>query len=353
MESVGTHLWPAQGDYYIYDELLYYAMTSDKVRNDSYKRAMRQRLSGKTVVDIGTGADICLTRFCIEAGAKKVYAIELSEEAFRSATRNVHQLKLADRVQLIRGNSFQVALPEKVDYCVSELIGTIGSSEGGLAILSAARRFLKPEGQFIPRRVFTMIAAVSLPEFLRAQPFMSEVPAYYTEMIFAQRGYPFDLRLCITNFPSEQIFSTSEICEDIDFQDMDSFTPSRNLELVITKSGAMQGFLLWVCVETTPNDVIDTLNCSGCWSPAFFPAFYPGFEVSEGDVIEISFKTIFSNTNSDFKPDYYIEGQVSRANVVLGTFSYSSPLDERRFRSSPFYERLLTTDGHPSSKPMD
>src|SRR5262249_19232127 len=80
-------LWPSVGEYFIYDELLYHAMTSDRVRTQAYRHAIEATVRGKTVVDIGSGADLVLARMCLEAGSKRVYAIEMLEQAVERARR--------------------------------------------------------------------------------------------------------------------------------------------------------------------------------------------------------------------------------------------------------------------------
>src|SRR5205807_452971 len=70
-------LWPSVGEYGVYDELMYYAMTHDEQRNRAYRASIARYVRGRTVVDIGTGADAILTRFCVEAGARHVYAVEV------------------------------------------------------------------------------------------------------------------------------------------------------------------------------------------------------------------------------------------------------------------------------------
>ena len=173
-------LWPSIGEYSLYDELMYYAMTHDEVRNQSYRVAIDRFVKGKTVLDIGTGADAILARFCIEAGAKRVYAIEMLDDSYNRARNLIASLGLNDRIILIHGDSTEVELPEKVDVCVSELLGMIGSSEGVAAILNNARRFLKDDGVMIPQRSTTKIAAVSLPEELAVRPKFTELSGYYT-----------------------------------------------------------------------------------------------------------------------------------------------------------------------------
>src|SRR5262249_1256018 len=150
-------LWPCPGDYRLYDEVTYYAMTHDDARNERYRAAIRQLVRDKVVVDIGTGQDVVLARMCVEAGARKVYAIEIQEGAYQRAVRRVRSLGLEEKIVVIHGDSAHAELPEKVDVCVSELIGAIGNSEGAAVILNDARRFLKENGIMIPDRSTTHI----------------------------------------------------------------------------------------------------------------------------------------------------------------------------------------------------
>ena len=75
-----------------------------------------------------------------------MYAIERNEDAYRRANDLINNLGLTDRIILIHGDATQVQLPERVDVCVSEILGTIGSSEGVVSLLNDARRFLKDDG---------------------------------------------------------------------------------------------------------------------------------------------------------------------------------------------------------------
>src|SRR5262249_59862107 len=112
--------WPSVGEYGAYDELLYWAMTTDEVRMHAYRSAIAHVVRGKSVVEIGTGADLALARLCLDAGAARVFAIELLDQAWRSASRLAEDLGLADRLVLMHGDSRTIALPEPVDVCVSE-----------------------------------------------------------------------------------------------------------------------------------------------------------------------------------------------------------------------------------------
>ena len=205
-------LWPTAGEYPIYDSGLYYDMSNDIHRSKRYLKAIKDIAKDKVVVDIGTGSDLNWAKASIEAGAKKVYAIEVMKDSYIKAKNLITKLNLEKKIKLINGSSMNVELPEKVDLCVSEIIGCIGNSEGACAILQDARnRFLKPDGIMVPDKCITKIAAVSLPDDFYSSPCFTEESAYYVEQTFKHVGHPFDLLLCIAYFPKNHLLSNANI----------------------------------------------------------------------------------------------------------------------------------------------
>src|SRR5262249_12271079 len=97
-------LYPSHGEYPVYDDLLYGAMAGDALRNEGYREALASVMPGKVAVDIGTGSDLALARMCVEAGAGKVYAIEVIDKSFRLAKGRIRELGLEDRITLIKGD---------------------------------------------------------------------------------------------------------------------------------------------------------------------------------------------------------------------------------------------------------
>ncbi|HET7232108.1 MAG TPA: amino acid adenylation domain-containing protein, partial [Longimicrobium sp.] len=198
-----VELWPSIGEHFVYDELIYQGLTSDERRHASYRVALERRVRGKVVVDVGTGAHAVLARMCVDAGARKVYAIEILEHAYEAAKRAIAAAGMEDRITLVHGNAMRVQLPEAADVCVSEIVEAIAGAEGAAPILNGVRRLLKEGGRFIPERNLTRIAAVSLPDALYERPAFTSVAAHYVERIFAEVGHPFNVRLCIKNFPQQ------------------------------------------------------------------------------------------------------------------------------------------------------
>jgi len=334
-------LWPSVAEYFVYDELLYDILTHDERRNRSYKIAIAQAVKDRVVLDVGTGKDAILARFCAEAGAKKVYAIELLEASYRQAKASLERLGLQDKIILMHGDATQVELPERVDVCVSEIVGSIGSSEGAIPILNdARRRHLKPDGRFIPQRSITKIAGVSLPEDVLADPAFSELTGHYAQKIFEQLGYRFDLRVCLKHCHESHLVTTAGVFEALDWTQGYIKPEIRHCQrLQVIKDGQIDGFIVWLNLETTTGETIDVLQHEYCWLPTYFPAFYPGVEVVAGDVIDVNCEVVLSD--NQLNPDYRVGGQILRQNGETINFDYQSLHHGQAFRAHPFYERLF------------
>ncbi|MDY6802242.1 MAG: amino acid adenylation domain-containing protein [Cyanobacteriota bacterium] len=338
-DETGVELWPSVAEYYVYDELLYYAMTNDVRRNQSYQVAIKQSVKDKVVVEIGTGKDAILARFCAEAGARKIYAIELDANTARQAETCVANLGLSDRIEVVVGDATKVVLPELADVCVSEIVGAIGGSEGAAVIINDSRRLLKQGGNMIPERSVTKIAAVTLPDEILEDPKFTKISGHYTDMIFEQVGYSFDLRVCIKRFPKSNVLSNVQVLEDLDFTKPVVLEETHEVEFEIGKSGRLDGFLVWLNLHTVKGEEIDILEREHCWLPIYFPVFEPGLSVSKGDRIKGICRRSLCDNN--LNPDYAIKGQLLKGNGEAIDFEHISYHYKQRFKQSPFYERLF------------
>ena len=97
-------LTPSLAEYFVYDDIAYNAMTNDEKRNTYYKNVFNKRLKDKIVLELGSGPDAILSQFCIQAGAKKVYAVEILKETYDKAKRRIKELNLEDKIILIHGD---------------------------------------------------------------------------------------------------------------------------------------------------------------------------------------------------------------------------------------------------------
>ncbi|HEU0079514.1 MAG TPA: AMP-binding protein, partial [Longimicrobiaceae bacterium] len=332
-------LWPSHGEAGYYDDLIYKAMAEDHRRNRAYLEALRAVARDKVVVDVGTGAEVVLSRLALEAGARKVYAIETKEESYRQAEALVRRLELEDRIILVRGNALEVELPEPADVCVSELIGCIGGSEGAVAILNTVWRLLKPGAVQVPRRCATRIAAVELPDEVHRAPVLEEIAAHYAERIFAAQGHRQDVKLCVRNFPREHFLSTDDLFEDLLFTGPLQPEYESTVELRITRDGRLDGFLLWIELSMGERVDVDSLAHECCWLPMFFPAFYPGVAVRAGDVLRAECTVRLAENK--VHPEYRITGVLRKVDGGEEPFLFESLWRKPPEKANPFHRKLF------------
>ena len=129
-------------------------------RLDLYRAAVEKIVKpGDHVVDVGCGTAV-LGMLCLQAGAGHVHAID-SSVAIEVARETMSRAGRASKGDFIRGSSFQVNLPERVDVVICDHVGYFGFDYGLIGLLADARkRFLKPGGMLIPGRLKLHIAAV-------------------------------------------------------------------------------------------------------------------------------------------------------------------------------------------------
>lgn len=340
--------WPSIAEFFVYDEIAYHAMTGDERRNASYRAAIADAVKGRVVLEVGTGPEALLARFCAEEGARKVYAVELLAESWAKARARVAELGLQDRIEVLHGDATKVELPEVAEVCVSEIVGSIGGSEGAAAILNGVRRSLADGARMIPRRSTTLYAPVELPEALLRRPGFGALAARYVDKIFDEIGHPFDLRLCLRGLDRSHLLAEPRIFEDFDFAAEVAPEFSRSTSFRIDRDGKLAGFLVWLTLDTGGGERIDILDHEHCWLPVFFPLFYPAIPVRVGDRIDAV--AIAALCDNGCNPDYFVEGQVHRRNHEPVSFRHDSWHHARVFRASSFYREFFRDGVAPISE---
>src|SRR5262249_40486312 len=91
--------------------------------------------------------------------------------------------------------------------------------------------------------------------------------------------------------------------------------------------------------ETIEGEEIDILREEYCWLPVYFPLFYPGIEVAEGDTIHMTCSGVLSDNH--LNPDYVLKGQIIRRNGATIPFAYTSFHHQANFKGSAFYSELF------------
>jgi amino acid adenylation domain-containing protein/non-ribosomal peptide synthase protein (TIGR01720 family) len=335
-----VELWPSIAEYLVYDDMSYSAMAMHESRNQAYLAAFRRCLPGATVVEVGPGPQAILSRLAIEAGARKVVAIELLEESYLRAKETIARLGLEDRITVVHGDAAQLELTEKFDYCISEIVGNIGGAEGAACIINKVRHMLHQPQNMLPQRSTTRISAVALTDDMFSYSF-DPLGAEYMERIFAQVGRRFDLRISLNNLPPSAILSSADVFEDLDFTAQVPLEAEHTISLTVERDGTMTGFIVWLelHVDAGEDAVVDTLTNKGSWQPIYLPATHGGLAVARGDTVTAQ---VFRRPSPDgLHPDFEIRGVVHRQGAAPHSFSYSVPHSDESFRASPFYRRLF------------
>ncbi|WP_409490957.1 SAM-dependent methyltransferase [Amycolatopsis sp. cmx-11-12] len=336
-------LLPSLGEYPVYDDFSYDYMIADELRTEAYRAALHALAPGKVVLDIGTGQDAIWAVTAANAGATRVYAIEVIPDIAEKARQSVEAAGLTDKVTILEGLSTRITLPERVDVLVSEIIGAIGGSEGAESVLDdARRRFLKPGGASIPHRCVTTVAAVDTSTVLPAGD-LAFSPLFLRdlEQIFASVGNPFDLRLCLLGLEQAEFLTSQAEVEELRFT---SPMPGRgvdDVDLLVTKAGRIHGLALgmrlWITREE--DQPIDSLAQQTSWCPVYVPLSMDGIAVERGDRIALEIRRSLSDDG--VHPDYEITGRILRASMSTVDIVWRSPHHGTTFRGSAAYRSLF------------
>ncbi|MEW6364538.1 MAG: 50S ribosomal protein L11 methyltransferase [Acidobacteriota bacterium] len=133
-------------------------MLQDRVRVAALQRAITAAVQpGDVVLEIGTGTGL-LAILAARAGARRVYAIEMTEMV-EVAREMVRRNGLAAQIQILEGVSFEIELPERADVLISETLGHLGIDEGIVqTVADARRRLLKPHALQVPISLDILLA---------------------------------------------------------------------------------------------------------------------------------------------------------------------------------------------------
>ena len=185
----------------------------------------------------------------------------------------------------------------------------------------------------------------------RLSPALTELPSVYIEQVFNRVGHPFDLRMCIKNFPPANVLSQAQVFEDLDFTGFVRTEDESNVMFTINRTSRLDGFLLWLNLYPAEEELLDSLNSRLSWLPVFLPAFYPGLEVLEGDVIETRWSRRLGQDSR--MPNYTIEGVVTRKHGEPVVFCLPCAVRTTAFKQSPFYASLFANMDSQLLRPSD
>jgi len=143
-----------------------YMCLRDEVRTLSFRQAIRAVVrTGDVVLDVGAGSGI-LSLFAVEAGARRVVAVEIDPLLCQALRRSVELNGFADRISVVEGEATTVDLPRDVDVVVAELIETGLLDEQQVPVLNALRDrgVIGQETRVIPEAYTTQLQLVTASE---------------------------------------------------------------------------------------------------------------------------------------------------------------------------------------------
>jgi len=129
------------------------SMLLDTWRTNSFKNAIFANVKkGDLVIDFGAGSGI-LSMFAAQAGAKKVYAIEVDTDTATVLKKNVMKNKLQHIIEIYNGDGEGFNINEKADVIVSEDMGDcLIENKMNYIFLKLVKQFLTDNGIIIPSR---------------------------------------------------------------------------------------------------------------------------------------------------------------------------------------------------------
>jgi len=223
--------------------LLQESMLLDQARCEAYREAIfRTVRPGDVVVDLGAGTGL-LSFFAAQAGARRVYAIEMSRMA-DTAAELIAANGFRDRITLLRKISRKVRLPERCDVLVTETLSSFCfDTENTIEYVADAReRFLKPQARMIPESADTFLLPFSSEAFGAGRlpsPFYGLDFRPFAKRVLDESG--------LVRASGKPFISLSQpaSCYHIDFckdtqNPQKTFVPFR-----ITTDGRLDGFLGW------------------------------------------------------------------------------------------------------------
>jgi SAM-dependent methyltransferase len=260
-------------------------LIADRVRNDAFEAALRAVIKKgvTTVADIGTGTGL-LALMAVKLGAREVFLYETAEVAGVAA--KILKANGARNCHLFPCHSTEMVDPPKVDVVVSETLGNYAFEEHIIETLAdARRRFLKPGGVLIPRKLEQFVAPVVSDRLHRE--------------FAAWDATGFDLSVAKTmslNNIYVRTLTAIELLEAKAWDAVDLGSDSRSSRKGDAswklKAATIYGFATWWSAELAPGIVLSTAPDAPRthWEQLYFPLLSP-IAAKAGDTVGVALRS--------------------------------------------------------------
>ncbi len=305
-------------------------LLNDNVRMQVYRQAIFKTVKpGDVVLDVGTGSGI-MAMFACQAGARRVYAVELEDIIF-TARQLAKENGFSDRIVFLHEDVRDIRLDEKVDVIISELISDNGPGENMAELVNLCRdRFLRPHGKIVPQRVDTYIAPLEDVEAFR----MVQLPdksAYGINF----SSYEQRIRdLAIRSYTSGKVLLASGQTA-YSYDALASSSPDRfdaSLIFQVKRRGIMHGYCSWfVAILTEGVELSNKPPEKLCWSTIFLPLARP-VPVAPGMAIELNFRGRY-DSQINYSSEW--DTTIRKGDRIIANHRQSCVLDGGKHALSP------------------
>lgn len=201
-------------------------MLADGVRNKLLYEAIKKHVTGETsFLDIGAGTGVWAI-LAAKLGAKRVVAIEIEECLIPIIFRHAQENGVADKIEIIHGNSDNVRIRGKFDVIVSELFSGDAMSEATTkSFVNLRNRFLAKNGILIPQK----LAMQAVPVY--SQKSIQQIPAELsiTCNFLKQLKLNYSRGLSIEEQERIEVLAEPKTLVEIDFETIKSAPSLKNL----------------------------------------------------------------------------------------------------------------------------
>jgi protein arginine N-methyltransferase 1 len=263
---------------------------SDRMRLELFQEAIAKAVkTGNSITDLGCGSGI-LGLLCLQAGAAKVYAID-STAMIEIARETLSRAGYCGKAVFLRGHSYRIELPERVDVAICDHVGYFGFDYGIVQFFEdAKKRFLKPGGTLIPARIKLQLAVVeSESSYGKAEEWRAEnVPAEFHWL----RHHGVNTKQAV-NLKREELLGAPAELGSIDLREDNPDFFSWDAELRLERDGVMHGLGGWFECELAEgvwmtNSPVSDRRIN---RPQVFLPVGEAVEVKAGDVVKTTIMT--------------------------------------------------------------
>ncbi len=264
-------------------------MLEDTARVGPYREALAKLVTPATrVLDLGCGTGL-LGLLALQAGAKTLYAIEATNTV-QVARKVAADSGFGDRAYFCRGLSNKIALPERVDVLVAEILGDFCYEEQILDITIDARdRFLEPGGSLIPFAVRAFLVPMTHTAFYEGEIGFWERPVHglhYGSLrdLTVHQEYSFAIG-------TEGFLAGPQVAFAHDLRTTRETSVSCDLAFPVLRAGTLHGLGGWFEADLAPGITLSTApgRPETTWRQVFFPVSRP-LVVAEGDRIQVAMR---------------------------------------------------------------